>query len=257
MQYFHAIIASLILHLIIVSFVDKYPDPNSQKKVPIEVVYEKLPEENTPQQIVRRAPSPEEKKIEKKKKSRFLSDKTTRVKEETRTLRLGPTNNSRSGGGRPQPKRGEIADRFAPTFNPMPLPGPPQMPSTRDLLPGDVKVGQFNSLNTDRHLFFSFYSRFEDQAFPRLQMGLRDLDIRDPRVLKAGQWNLMIEILLDPQGNFIDTVIHQKSIVPEFDRLAQETFRRAAPYRNPPHEMVKEDGRIHLLYQITVFVRPP
>jgi hypothetical protein len=260
MQYFHVLLLSLFLHIAIVSLLDKVPD-DRKEKVPIEVVY---PENRFDRSIVRETEDRDVKETEEERKARFLSEREKRFKEESRVRDSGLSQNA--GGGSPkkeQPKKEgdgpgpkKLAKQFQPeTTNELMPPGPGVGPRAAigEKLPSDVKFGNFNALNSDRFLYYSFFARIEERIRPRWEMSVKSvMQETNPVLFRRREWLTNIEIVLDKTGKFQRAILHKKSGIDELDIAAVDAFRNGAPFQNPPQEMVQEDGRIHLHYSISV-----
>jgi hypothetical protein len=170
MQYFYTFLFSLFLHLLLVSLLDKVPDHNKPDDLPVEIVYPKL-SKSEQKNLVRETEQIEQKEIDEKKKARFLSEKQKRFAEESRVRNSGLTQNP-GGGGTEQKKEkkpgpGKVAKEFVPVPNPFGTVGPGRgtaQGAVGEKLPDDVKFGSFNALNTDRYLYYTFFSRVDGKA---------------------------------------------------------------------------------------------
>jgi protein TonB len=132
--------------------------------------------------------------------------------------------------------------------------------SLSQLIPG-VEEGAFTALNTDQLEFYAFYQRANEQIRNRWVGLIRDylgeLAARDMEILARRNRTTQIEVVLNPSGEYVRSVVHTGSCDKGLDQAAGESFRRAAPFPNPPSEMVKADGFIHLFYAFTLYLRPP
>ncbi|MEQ1876100.1 MAG: hypothetical protein ABL958_05605 [Bdellovibrionia bacterium] len=259
MRYFHILLFSLFLHVALVSLLDKVPDERKEQ-LPIEVVY---PDAFPNGQVVRETEKKDIKETEEKRRARFQSEYNKRFKEESRVRDSGMTANA--GGGSPKqgtpdekkegPGQNRIAKQFVPMANPMLPPGPGTGPraAVGEKLPDSVKFGNFNALNSDRFLYYSFFARIEEGIRPRWEMSVREV-VRsaDPAVYRHNEWLMNLEIILDRTGKFHKAVVHKKSGLDPLDVATIDAFRAGAPFQNPPQEMVQADGRIHLFYAISV-----
>lgn len=231
--------------------------------------------------VVRQALVPEKQKLpEDDTLARFLSEQTQRVKEETQAARSGMTQNRSNQEG------AAASQKPAPQ-----APTPPKTDKTEETdkdgyrtvdiskelaemrrmndgfssvgesLPTDVKVGSFTALNTDRYLFYTFYARVEElirfRWESRVQQAIDNFD-RITR-MNAGDrdWVTQAEFILDKQGVLKQALIMKSSGVKSFDLAAVNAFKEARIFPNPPQEMVKEDGHIHLIFSFTVRYSPP
>ena len=66
-----------------------------------------------------------------------------------------------------------------------------------------------------------------------------------------------VEIVLTSGGEFSHSLIHNSSGDKKLDQTTAGAFKLAAPFLNPPKEMVEKDGLIHLKYGFMVRFRPP
>ncbi|MES2962259.1 MAG: energy transducer TonB [Bdellovibrionota bacterium] len=127
-------------------------------------------------------------------------------------------------------------------------------------LPDDVKFGDFTALNTDRHLYYTFYSRIEEMIRSRwvnyAKAVVYGVEMGTERVDGRATWVTKLEILLDKQGNFTKAILHESSGVRNLDAAPVQAFRDAQQFPNPPQEMVKDDGSIHIYYAFSVNILP-
>jgi TonB family protein len=128
-------------------------------------------------------------------------------------------------------------------------------------IPDDVKYGDFTALNTDRHLYYSFYSRMEEAIRHRWVTYVRSIVMGIDNSVAPGtpdkeNWTTKLEVLLDKNGNFEKAVLHEGSGSRNLDAAPVQAFRDAGQFPHPPQEMVKEDGFIHIYYAFTVNVSP-
>jgi TonB family protein len=143
---------------------------------------------------------------------------------------------------------------------PLLLPNLPQSSSAAstvgEQLPSDIKFGNFTALNTDRYLYYSFYARVEELVRHRwvkyVRAVLYSYQNSAPRISGQESWTTQIEIVLDKDGNFKRGVLHNSSGLQGLDAAPVQAFREAKQIPNPPAEMVKADGTIHLMYEFNV-----
>lgn len=152
-------------------------------------------------------------------------------------------------------------DRAADGSRPLDLPGFEAGQSTvGEALPSDIQFGDFTALNTDRHRYYTFYARIEEMIRHRwvtyARAVLAPYQNGARRLTGNETWVTRLEILLDPQGRFIKAILHNGSGIQELDSAPVQAFRDARQFPNPPPEMVKDDGSIHVYYQFHVQVVP-
>jgi TonB family protein len=103
----------------------------------------------------------------------------------------------------------------------------------------DVAEGTENHLNSDRFRFASFFNRMRDmideQWDPNAAMARTDPDGR-----KYGRTTrkTLLHIVLTPKGAVDKIDLLRSSGVPELDKEAIRSVHQAAPFVNPPPEMV-------------------
>lgn len=259
---FHAVLVWILLH-------GKFKTDLPQNET-AEVVIIEREEKKGPNKILI---DPDDKKPDLvedlKREADFLSKFTKRVKKRLAVRNLGPDVNAQPAQkpkGDPEgiagnQQRGEKGSGFL-------APGGGQalrtvaigQSSMSQLVPG-VEEGSFTALNTDQFEFYSFYQRSNEQIRNRWVSLVREyldqLAARDMEILARQNRVTKLEIMLTPSGEFARSVIHNSSGDRGVDQAAVEAFRRAAPFPNPPSEMVKDDGLIHLYYVFTLYLRPP
>ncbi len=82
-------------------------------------------------------------------------------------------------------------------------------------------------------------------------LSFRSLGIRDERTFTTE-----VEVLLDDEGKYLKTMIYRSSGIPALDQAVVQSFEKSAPFVNPPREMVRDDGLIHLNYAFRVYFSP-
>lgn len=134
----------------------------------------------------------------------------------------------------------------------------PGVSTSGELLPSDVKIGDFTALNTDRFTYYTFYARVEEQIRHRWVRFVKAA-LYGGGDVPVGRNDFMtnIEIILNRQGEFVRAIIHQESGSKDLDAAPVLAFREARMIPNPPREMLKADGTIRLLYSFHVDQVPP
>lgn len=256
------VILSVLIHLLFFTGLVYFPAPELAKNIEV-VLLERPQNQAQTQQIVRQAePPPNLKQPTDSKPTPLFSEKTQRVKQQTRAALFGLTKNRYL---EPQKR----------TSDPKPLPGgelptPQQnsqsgssktwIPSTiGERLPDDIKVGNITALNTDRHLYYSFYSRIEEAIRWRWENKVTFTIQRTPPAKFGGTnsiWISNIEIILNPKGELIKAALHKSSGICGFDDAAIQSFIEAKYFPHPPTGMIGEDGLIRIRYGFEVNYRP-
>jgi hypothetical protein len=124
-------------------------------------------------------------------------------------------------------------------------------------LPDNIAVGSFTALNTDRNVYYTFYSRLEDMIYLRWSDLIKravdaySVDFKR-RKLVGRSWKTNVVILLKPNGEFHQAQINSASGIDSFDISPALAFKDARIFPNPPPEMVRSDGFIHISYSFVV-----
>lgn len=126
--------------------------------------------------------------------------------------------------------------------------------------PDHIRFGDFTALNTDRHLFYSFYARMEEKIRYRWVNYARAAayNISSSQIKSSGKeaWVTKLEVILDEKGNYIRAILHESSGSKGLDAAPVQAFKEAGQFPNPPSEMIKEDGAIHVYYVFNVNLSP-
>ncbi|RME17299.1 MAG: energy transducer TonB [Bdellovibrio sp.] len=124
-----------------------------------------------------------------------------------------------------------------------------------------IKQGGFTALNTDQFIFYTFYARTNEQIGSRwvfnIQNSRDELKRSSLKSPFSSQKHItQLEVILKPNGDLAKIHLLKSSQIPALDQAAVLAFQQAAPFANPPEEMVQEDGRIHLYYNFIVVLDP-
>lgn len=199
--------------------------------------------------------------IDSNKPARFESEKTQRVKTETKASVNGLTANasSQSKTNKPeqkaQPKsdNGDLPEfaRYTTTST-----SRSQVSQLSYELP-DVMAAGATNLNTDASTFYSFYSRVEELFYVRWVERLNYYWDRLPLEFKrdnlAGRsWRTQITVLLTAQGVYDSSVIEKASGYQPFDEAVTYAFKNAHYFPNVPKAKVEPDGFVRLRYSFQV-----
>jgi hypothetical protein len=174
-------------------------------------------------------------------------------------------NRSRFNFPRPEARESEIATNHSPPGIDRPMNGGAAERVTlsesaiAEFIP-EVREGGFTSLNTDQFLHYTFYARINEQVRNRWVQHLRTFaNNAGPTVLNRLSQSPQVtelEVLLDKEGNFQDIIFHRRADHGDLDIAAGAALERSAPFLNPPSELVKKDGYIHLFYAFYIHWRP-
>lgn len=248
-----------------------------QKEESIEIaLIEPAVSEEPERQIVRQAVVPDNQIVppEDETLARFLSEQKQRVRAEQRAAQTGITENRQTTQRNNQQNRPQKSAQRPP---PREDDGYRDVDISKELaemnrlnqgqsqvgeaLPNDVKIGSFTALNTDQYLYYSFYARIEEQIRYRWENRVMAAIQRFDNItmMNTGNrnWVTQVEFLLDREGFLKSALVMKESGVKIFDMAAINAFREARVFPNPPPEMIKEDGFIHIKYSFSVNFRPP
>lgn len=127
-------------------------------------------------------------------------------------------------------------------------------------LPDDIKFGDFTALNTDRHLYYTFYARMEEKIRNRwvsyARAAVYNLPNDPHHYTGKDNWITKLEVILDPKGRFVRAILHESSGIQSLDAAPVQAFKDAGQFPNPPAEMIKTDGAIHIYYAFNVTMTP-
>lgn len=293
MRVLQGILLSLLIHFLVVwsaQFAPKLAARPEIKPITVEILESTPSQKETmpSKQIVRQTEAPEDLKTDKSEDPlTFFSEHTQRVKKQTQAAASGATQNRTGQGVATQPpdatqkpfekqrtpsanSKAERAPHglkaFTPKYRTAPLSTPRGSAQDQGLstigeaLPKDVSVGAFTALNTDRYLYYSFFTRIEDMIRFRWESSVREAIDRTPPERftpnSSGVWTTHLEIWLKRNGELDSTHVMKESGMRSFDRAAVQAFVQARMFPNPPEEMVESDGLIHLKYSFQVRYEP-
>ena len=134
---------------------------------------------------------------------------------------------------------------------------PSSKPSTFSTRIPGIRQGQVTLLNTEASdiRFYSFFARTHPQVRGHWESFVEaavdeELEVRgESRVWKA--WSTVVEIVLDKQGQYVNTFLHRTSGLKPLDIAAIDGLE-ATSFLNPPEELIDEDGYVRLFYHLTV-----
>lgn len=258
MRILRGILLSLAVHLLLV-WGAKYapqlaPQKNSKETITVEIL--PISSQKETRQIVRDSMLPDKLKVEESEDPlRFLSEKTQRVKKQTQAVISGMTKNrsntQASKNNKPKTETQNDQknnprkdfDAFAPGYRKFPDMTSPQemesgLSSIGEALPSEVSVGSFTALNTDRYLYYSFFSRVEELIRFRWESAVRQtIDYTSPARLSQnarGIWVTQLQVLINAQGEIKAVKIMKESGLKGFDQSASQAFVQSRTLPNPP-----------------------
>jgi len=236
MFYFQSLTVSMLIHTLVWVGLYYFSAPTDDlTPTPIEIIYE---DKLQKQSFVTQTKSPKELKkwIKKlKKKVKYLSQYSQRVKEQMVAKNSGETINSQPQ--RAIKKQQKKSKRKPPTDdglmgveNISSLERRLQLRSSSiaEYIP-DVKKGGFTSLNTNQFLFYTFYSRVNEQVRYRWVENLRrfanSLSYHQAISVSNQTRVTRMEIILDSEGHFLRSIVHKSSGFKKLDQTSIDAIK--------------------------------
>lgn len=211
--------------------------------------------------------------------ARFESEKTQRVKNETKSTKLGPTENSipqsklqvskqikdqenkdhQNKDKKIETTNGDELPEFARSKQNKAQVVSAQNSAISSILPNDIDESNATNLNTDANTYYSFYSRVEELFYVRWVERVRyywdhiSFEYKK-NVLSGKVWPTTLEVWLTSTGEFHSAYIKQGSGYKPFDEAAVFAFKDARFFPNPPRAKIEPDGFVRLRYRFNVLV---
>ncbi len=247
-----ALLLSLLFHLSQYGLVSYWPVSlpsrnDTNEPTEFEVIENAAPIKEKEKPIIKSIKDPNQKNIN--DPADFFAEQTNRTQKQTRAQEYGQFRTSQNK--KPQPALESNGDQFRQQLN---------MPSRSEYqLPNDIQLGSATNLNTDAHIYASFYNRVTDLFYIRWTQKLDSIWSRlseeTKRSLAGRVWSTEVDIWLDPTGRYQKGLLMKKSGFPLFDSAAIFGFQDANFFPNPPKAKVEPDGHIHLRYRINIQIR--
>lgn len=198
--------------------------------------------------------------------ARFESEKTQRVKLETKASIFGLSKNSKFVPPHPKTieekkqlnKDGDLPEFARAKASATEVPVSQNSTIAVDLQ-SDIAKSDATNLNTDANTYYSFYSRVEELFYVRWVERTNyywdriGFDYKK-NVLAGKVWSTNLEVWLKANGEYHSAYIRQSSGYKEFDEAAVFAFKDAKLFPNPPKAKVESDGFVRLRYRFNVHV---
>lgn len=120
----------------------------------------------------------------------------------------------------------------------------------------NVDPGLETLLSTQEFKFYNYYSRVRTKLN---QHWSDDIKARISKLYKTGRWIASTEdrvtkllVTLDTSGNLVKIQVIGDSGLRDLDEAAVEAFKKAAPFLNPPKDMIDSDGTIKLRWDFVL-----
>ena len=125
-------------------------------------------------------------------------------------------------------------------------------------LPSEIPYGEITVLDTDTHMYASFYNRVVDLFYirwvQRLDATWSRLSFEKKRDLSGHTWMTEVEIILNSDGIYKSGQLRGRSGFPPFDQAVLYAFQSAQVFPNPPRGKIEADGTVRLKYRVAVQV---
>jgi len=129
-------------------------------------------------------------------------------------------------------------------------------PSQTDDYLEDIEEGGQTLLNTRRFLFYSFYSRVKDQLRsnwnPLIREEVSFIYATNRSLSSLGKKKTSLKVTLNDSGYLEEIALLKTSGNKAIDAAAIQAFRLAAPFPNPPVEMLEKDKKIRILWDFVL-----
>ena len=189
--------------------------------------------------------------------AKYLSNRDQTVAEQTRAARTDKFQEAQSTGTRSEQAQTPLSEEGTShsttdwqslSLHDLGLGGSGLSGATDDRLE-DIAVGDKTVLSTREFQYFSYYQRIKDLLRqywkPTVEKKLlkiwgRGKNVNDPELVTR------ISVTLTDQGSLQRVARVASSGLSEIDDAAEEAFRQAAPFPNPPTGMVEPDGFVRI-----------
>jgi len=129
-------------------------------------------------------------------------------------------------------------------------------PSQTDDYLEDIEEGDVTLLNTKRFKFFSFYSRVKDQLRsnwnPLIREEVSFIYATNRSLSSLDRKKTSLKVTLNKSGYLEEIALLRSSGNKAIDTAAIQAFRLAAPFPNPPTEMLEKDKKIRILWDFVL-----
>ena len=126
----------------------------------------------------------------------------------------------------------------------------------------NIDKAQMTALDTDQGSlkFYTFYMRLHEKIRPRwvnrLRQTMAQLSSQEIKKLSRRPQVTSLEVILNAKGEFVGSFVVNRAQKRVLDVAALGAFRQAAPFINPPKEMIEDDGLIYIPFSFRVDLNP-
>lgn len=255
---YQALIASFCLHLLFMWCL-KNPMELFQRETPEPIEWIEIKEINKP------LPSDKTRRVKKQTrtqiKTNLLTPSLTPPQKQQAKSTFGHNHASDSPSLNPSKNSSEQFTYASESFLRSPrassLEG--QRQQLQSYLPPELEIADVAALNTDQDIYYSFYRRMSEKLIwpwaRRLNQGFRRLQ-QDNLLGGRKKWETIVEVILDKDGNVVATQPLKLAGYWEIDGAPIYAFKQAKRFPNPPPGMLEEDGYIRIRYRFVVHYNP-
>lgn len=119
----------------------------------------------------------------------------------------------------------------------------------------DVAIGTQTLLNAQEFKYYSFYARVREKLSERWQIRLRQ-EINHIQAQNLSLTNsthkTSVRVFLKPDGYLKKIQILGSSGLEGLDKAATDAFKLAAPFPNPPKDMLDEEGMLSIRWEFVI-----
>lgn len=274
MKYFWiAILVSIIFHLM--QFFGVYWAGNNylnSRQKPTEIIEIELadtPAKNDSDKPIVKAPDLQQKQPNLiNKPAKLFSEKTQRFEKQMQAQKKGTFQQQAPAAQKPPPQKKyefEDAVQSPEGFKSAQVNSPNQwtfktgeQSQFEYNLPSEIPYGQITVLDTDAHMYASFYNRVVDLFYirwvQRLDATWSRLSLETKQQLSGHIWLTEVEIILNSDGIYKSGQFRGQSGFLPFDQAVLYAFQSAQVFPNPPRGKIEPDGTVRLKYRVAVQV---
>jgi hypothetical protein len=210
--------------------------------------------------------------------AKYMSDRNIRVEKEQRARETTvlPRKGSQTANGEQQkaapqeqtpdkrrnlPALGDLGVRYRLLPKSQPPAAAAGMPRSQSsgqaagdqaIMDDTLAVGSENILNAQESIYYSFYARIYESIAPVWETGVRD--VLRSQAVPEGDYVTVVDVTFDSQGNMLGLVFRTRSTSQALDQVVDSSWRKVAPFPNPPSELIDSKGEFHIGYTFTVRV---
>ena len=259
-----SLLVSILFHLLIVllailydlylrdRLVDEVKRALEVRSITLEELRKELPKsmvvDSAEPTLSQSAPLSDEAK--KEAKTKFLSTKTQRVKEETRARNFGALKDT----SKPNKSKNILVD---PKILGKEVTKGDQSILEKggfDFLDPTMKISAQTLLNTDEYVFSSFFLRMREPIVQRWHPLANEVIENKNLDIKPGLYKTKVKVFVSRAGKVLDVALEQSSGIKQLDNAAIISIFQARQFNNPPIQLFEEDPRGGLNFTFYVYV---